>query len=183
MIVGFEQSFGHYHGLSMKMGTNLLKLRQSGQVVFYEGLKELSELLRSELEELSLVRTLYQKISGLLQEDSLLVVDQLFMLSCLGLSERSVYILCHHLVSANLQLARTQTVLRLYQPECEQLASLVRRLGDLTLSVSGLQTGVSKEVSGLLSLHTRTGQSQTLQFKITDKDVKMFAPGTSSAVL
>ena len=62
-----EQSFGHYHGVSMKMGTNLLKLRQSGQLVFYEGLKELPELLSSEPEEVSLVRTLYQKISSLLQ--------------------------------------------------------------------------------------------------------------------
>ena len=181
--MGLEQSFGHYHGVSMKMGTNLLKLRQSGQVVFYEGLKDLSELLSSEPDEVSLVRTLYQKISCLLEADSLLVVDQMFMLSCLGLSERSLYMLAHHLVSANLQLERTQTVLRLYQPDCEQLASLVRRLGDLNMSVSGLQTGVSKEVSGLLSLHTRTGSSQTLQFKITEKDVKMFAPGTSSAVL
>ena len=181
--MGLEQSFGHYHGVSMKMGTNLLKLRQSGQVVFYEGLKELTELLRSEPEELAVVRTLYQNISCLLQEDSLLLVDQIFMLSCLGLTERSIYLLCHHLVAANLQLEGSQTVLRLYQPDCEQLASLVRRLGDLTMSVSGLQTGVSKEVSGLLSLHTRRGESQTLQFKISDKDVKMFAPGSSSAVL
>ena len=181
--MGLEQSFGHYHGVSMKMGTNLLKLRQSGQVVFYEGLKELTELMRSDTEELSLVQTLYQKICCLVREDTLLVVDQVLMLSCLGLSDRSVYLLCHHLVSASLQLERTQTVLRLYQPDCEQLVSLVRRLGDLAMSVSGLQTGVSKEVSGLLSLQTRTGLSQTLQFKITDKDVKMFAPGTSSAVL
>ena len=180
--MGLEQSFGHYHGVAMKMGTNLVKLRQSGRVVFYEGLKELPELLSSEPDEVSLVKTLYEKITCLVVEDTLVVVDQIFILSCLGLSQRSLYLLCHHLVAANLKLERTQTVLRLY-PDCEQLASLVRRLADLTMSVSGLQTGVSKDVSGLLSLHTRAGTSQTLQFKITDKDVKMFAPGTSSAVL
>ena len=181
--MGLEQSFGHYHGVAMKMGTNLLKLRQSGRVVFYEGLKELPELLSSEPDEVSLVKTLYEKMRCLVVEDTLVVVDQIFILSCLGLSQRSLYLLCHHLVAANLQLERTQTVLRLYHPDCEQLASLVRRLADLTMSVSGLQTGVSKDVSGLLSLHTRASTSQTLQFKITDKDVKMFAPGTSSAVL
>ena len=148
-----EQSFGHYHGVSMKMGTNLLKLRQSGQLVFYEGLKELPELLSSEPEELSLVKSLYEKISSLVQEDTLLVVDQIFILSCLGLSQRAIYILAHHLVSANLQLARTQTVLRLYQPDCEQLASLVRRLGDLTMAVSGLQTGVSSSDNLLQDRH------------------------------
>ena len=167
----------------MKLGNNLLKLRQSGQVVFFEGLKIVAELLESHPSEDSLVKNLYEKLSGLVDEDSLVVVDQLFMLTCLGLSDRSVYLFCHYLVSEVLALERSQLVLRLYQPDCDQLVGLVRRLAELQLSVSGLETGLSRDVSGVLALHTRPGLAQTLHFKVTDKDVKMFAPGTSSAVL
>jgi len=183
LIIGLEQSFGHYHGVSLKMGNNLLKLRQSGRVVFYEGLKDLAELLESDLEEVSVVKTLYQRISGLMKEDTLVVVDQVFMLSCLGLSTRSVYLLCHYLVLASLQLERSQTVLRLYQSDCEEVVGLIRRLGQLHLSVTGLYTGQSRDVSGVLSLLAPPAPAQTFHFKIMDKDVKMFAPGTSSAVL
>merc|ERR1719495_2493482 len=155
----------------MKMGTNLLKLRQSGQVVFFEGMKILAELVESDSAEVSLVQNLYRQISGLLKEDCLLVVDQLFMLTCLGISDRSTYLLCHYLVSETLKLERSEIVVRLF-----------RRLGDLHLSVTGLETGLSRDVSGVLSIQTLQGQTQTLHFKVLDKDVKVFAPGTSSAV-
>ena len=178
-----EQSFGHYHGVSIKTGTNLLKFRQSGRVVFYEGLKDLAQMLETDSGEISVVKTLYQRISGLMEEDTLVVVDQLFMLSCLGLSDSAIYLLCHHLVSASLQQCSSQIVLRLYLTDCDQLVNMVRRLGELHLSVTGLETGLSRDVSGVLSLLPPDGQSQTLHFKIMDKDVKMFGPGTSSAVL
>ena len=167
----------------MKMGTNLLKLRQSGQVVFFEGMKLLAELMESDSAEVSLVQNLYRQISGLLEEDCLLVVDQLFMLTCLGISDRSTYLLCHYLVSDTLKLERSEVVLRVFQPESGELVSLVRRLGELHLSVTGLETGLSRDVSGVLSIQTLQGHTQTLHFKVLDKDVKVFAPGTSSAVL
>ena len=91
VIVGFEQSFGHYHGVSMKLGVNLLKLRQSGQVVFYDGLKQIPSLLEQNLEELKFVNSLYEDIAKLVTENTLIVIDQVAILSSLGLSVRSTY--------------------------------------------------------------------------------------------
>ena len=49
VIVGLEHSFGHYHSVGIKLGYNLLKLRENGQVVFYEGLKKILDLSFSSL--------------------------------------------------------------------------------------------------------------------------------------
>ena len=60
---------------------------------------------------------------------------------------------------------------------------MVTRLGSLYLGVSGLETGLSKDVSGVLEISTLDSDTKTLQFKLQDKDVRIFAPGMSKAVL
>ena len=39
-IIAFEHTLGHYHAVSLKTGENLLKRKESGEVVFFEALKE-----------------------------------------------------------------------------------------------------------------------------------------------
>ena len=68
----------------MKLGVNLLKLKQSGQVIFYEGLKQIPALLEQNLEELQFVKHLYEDIAELVTDNTLLVIDQVSILSCLG---------------------------------------------------------------------------------------------------
>ena len=63
------------------------------------------------------------------------------------------------------------------------LLPLVTRLGSLHLGVSGLETGLSKDVSRVLEISTLDSDTKTLQFKLLDKVVRIFALGTSRAVL
>ena len=92
VIVGLEHTFGHYAGLanSVKTGHNLLKLRQSGRVKFWEGLKILPSLLEDEEDEMALVKRIYSDILSMMEENTLVIMDQISMLSCLGLSDRCV---------------------------------------------------------------------------------------------
>ena len=72
-----------------------------------------------------------------------------------------------------------------------EVASLARHLrfsADVTLAVTALRTGYSREVHGQVSLtEIRPGTAEpttsVLQYKTRDSGVSFFAPGTSSAVL
>ena len=186
VIVGLEQSFGHYHGVSLKLGLNLLKLKQSGQVIFYEGLKQIPSLLEQNLEELQFVKRLYEDIAKLVTDNCLIVIDQVSILSFLGLSTRSIYILCHYLTLLVNNLVNCQVIFGLFQSndgDGGQLVHLVSRCGSLNISVHGLETGLSKDVSGVMDIVVPGQHTRSLQFKILDKDVKVFALGTCTAVL
>ena len=39
LILSFEQTIGHFHGVGMKLGYDLIKLQKKGQLIFYDGLK------------------------------------------------------------------------------------------------------------------------------------------------
>ena len=90
VIVGLEHTFGHYFGAanSVKTGNNLLKLREAGTVKFWDGLKNLPKLLEEEDDEIDLVKRIYSDIVTLVEENTLVIVDQISMLSCLGLGDR-----------------------------------------------------------------------------------------------
>ena len=38
LIIAFEQTIGHFHGVGMKLGYDLLKLQKKGQVIFHDAL-------------------------------------------------------------------------------------------------------------------------------------------------
>ena len=90
VIVGLEHTFGHYFGVanSVKTGNNLLKLRQAGTVKFWDGLKILPGLLEEEEDEMVIVKRIYSDVMTLVEENTLVIVDQISMLSCLGLGDR-----------------------------------------------------------------------------------------------
>ena len=90
VIVGLEHTFGHYFGVanSVKTGNNLLKLRQSGTLKFWDGLKILLGLLEEEEDEMVMVKRIYSDVMTLVEENTLVIVDQISMLSCLGLGGR-----------------------------------------------------------------------------------------------
>jgi len=55
-------------------------------------------------------------------------------------------------------------------------------------SVRGLETGLSREVSGVLVVEDRTASPacpapRILQYRLTEKSLTLFPPGTSRAVL
>ena len=92
-----------------------------------------------------------------------------------------------HIHFSQVNLNTCQLVLRvdMVGEETVQLVRLLQQLGELNLSVAGLVTGQSRDVTGVITMQDRKerGVNRTFQLRVEDKNVKIFAPGTSSAVL
>jgi len=185
LILGIEQSFGHYHGVAMKLGLNLLKLKQSGRVMFYEGLKKIPEFLEDTDDDLGIMKKIYDEVVKMVGDNTLVIVDQVTILSIMGFSVKSVYGLCHYLTSLINKQRSSQLILRMFEDteSTNPIVHLVSRASMLNIYVEGLSTGLSRDVSGTIHLRCQKNPDKRLQFKLLEKDVKVFAPGTSQAVL
>jgi len=185
LILGIEQSFGHYHGVAMKLGLNLVKLRQSGRVLFYEGLKKIPVLLEDSDNDLEIMKKVYDEVGKMVGDYTLVIVDQVTILSIMGFSVKSVYGLCHYLTSLIDQQTSSQLIIRMFEDAESRnpIVHLVSRVSMLNIYVEGLSTGLSRDVSGTIRLKCQNNQDKSLQFKLLEKDVKVFALGTSQNVL
>ena len=185
MIIGLENSFGHFHGVGVKLGLNLLQLRQSGRIVFYEGLKKLPQLFEESEDDEELVKSIFSEVQRDVGDNTLVIVDQVSILSSLGVRDKYVYLLCHHLALLTASKQDSQLLLRLFDSSSYKgsLVNQVAALSTLQISINSLETGQSRDVSGIMLISTHQTDPKMLQFKVLDKDVKVFAPGTSSAVL
>lgn len=195
-IIGMEQSFGHYHSVGLKLGLNLLKLKESGQIIFYEGLKKILELslndsdgsnvLSSDNGSQPTLQALYKDIIEQMKDSDVVVFDNLTILLCLGHTPQHVFAFLHNLRSILIKRG-CQFILRLSDLSSEHsslhLISLVDLRSDVIIKVEDLTTGQSRDVSGCLTVKTGDTPRRNLQFQFEERGVRIFAPGTSAAVL
>ena len=99
-VLGLEQSFGHYHSVGLKLGHNLVKLREAGTLVFHEGLRKVVEgggvLARGGGGQDSL-QGLYREVVEAAAGCQVVLVDNLAVLVLLGHSPSAVAALLHQL--------------------------------------------------------------------------------------
>ena len=171
--------------MGVKLGLNLLKLRQTGRVTFYDGLKLIPKLFEESESDIEIVKKIYDDIKAVVSEDTLIMVDQVSLLLHLGIDTKNVYALCHYLSLLPLKILNVQLVLRMFESNNadNNLVNQVHRLGVLNIKVEGLQTGLSRDVSGVITFNFKDKDDIKLQYKTFDKEVKIFAPGTCKAVL
>jgi hypothetical protein len=107
-VIAFEHTLGHYHSVSLKTGENLLKRKETGNLVFFEGLKSVStgysgkggNLLNGS-DQLDLSRTfldlreLYLRMGGA-SKNGLIVVDKMTSLLSLGIPFQQVCFYYYH---------------------------------------------------------------------------------------
>lgn len=212
-LVALHNSFGHYHNVGTKLGYNLHQLQEKGSVESIEVLKLLSGSLNSALEdgtqnfffgdEENTVRNLFylieEKIKRLLQHRKpvSLVIDDLSDLLSLGVPVKEVLSFlqyCRTLLESQPDLSLV-VLTHVAEGDEEQrlLTTELCHVADITVTVSGLKTGQSSDVSGAMKvIHRRWNQpiiadewnKQNLyHFKLLDRQVKVFAPGTASSLL
>ena len=106
LLVGLEQSFGHFHSVGLKLGFNLHKLREQKSILFYEGLKRVLELELNSSGPLSYVENsnnlnsleeLYKEVVAAASSSQIVVVDNLSILHCLGHTPAAVFAFLHNL--------------------------------------------------------------------------------------
>ncbi|XP_060756992.1 elongator complex protein 6 isoform X1 [Neoarius graeffei] len=182
-------------------------LKASAAVMLNESSSDAAQLfdyLRSPVPEL---RALFEFVRASLSQaeaDSsrppVLIVDDVSVFLSLGVSVRAVLDFTHYcqaFVCSQLQgcvvtLVRCDDCEDDDEEENESSSRLLRALSHqctLSLSVEGLQTGYCRDIHGQVKIWWRgTGenlqsQRKIYQYKVYDKSVSFFAPGTSSAVL
>jgi uncharacterized protein YaaQ len=212
-LVALHNSFGHYHNVGTKLGYNLHQLQEKGYVENIEVMKLLSGSLNSALEdgtenflfgkEENAVRNLFylieEKIKKLVQQRRpvSLVIDDLSELLSLGITVKEVLSFlqyCRSLLESQPDLSLV-VLTHVAEGDEEQhlLSAGLCHVADITVTVSGLKTGQSTDVSGAMKvIHRRWDQpviadewnKQNLyHFKLLDRQVKVFAPGTASSLM
>jgi hypothetical protein len=211
-LVALHNSFGHYHNVGTKLGYNLRQLQEKGCVESIEVLKLLNGSLNTVNErgsqqnilfdnEENTVRNLFhlieEKAKKLLQNNELvsLVIDDLSDLLYLGIPLKEVlsfFQYCRSLLDSQPGLS---LVVLAHNAEGDEEQNLLTaglsHVADMTVTICGLKTGQSSDVSGAMKvIHRRWdepvvahewNEQNLYHFKLLDRQVKVFAPGTASS--
>ena len=156
LLVGLEQSFGHFHSVGLKLGFNLHKLREQKSVLFYEGLKRAMELGLSssgplsgvgDLDSLDSLKQVHKEVVAASASCQMVVVDNISILHCLGHTPAAVFAFLHNL-RLDLQTLGIPLVVRLTQlpshPGWVKMTKLATLRAGLTIQVEALATGQSR---------------------------------------
>ena len=172
-------------------GLNLHKLREQKKLVFID---VMSTMLQDVLDD-SPAKNPDKSLEGLCQqildaasEPCFLIVDHLSILSHLGYSTRSQLVFTNKLLRHTRDKGGKLLVsYSLSTNHIDSLATYLQRTADLSFLIEDLKTGRSKDVSGNLCIATRDENGafsrKDLQYRLEERTVKVFAPGTSGAVL
>jgi len=196
-LVGLENTFGHYNGVSSKFGINMTKSREAGQINFIDGLKLVSENVNDDgvVDTLPLLNSIISQVKQCVKENTVLIIDKISLLHSLGLTNREMLALVQELQSICEQhksclVTRSRTLTGLGEDdshdEGDHISAFLSHTANLTIAVRPLASGRSSTVTGNLCFLwniPEEGQIQHFQFRVEEKDVKVFAIGTSGAVL
>lgn len=212
-LVSFNQSVSYYHSVGTRLGWNLKAQQSKQHLTFIGGLQALREVLLTKppdgpnifdfvLHPTSSVNPLQvlsdqikSAVSNWTNEPFTIVIDELDALLSLGVTVKDLvafYQLCHSLIRSPGPSSQGSLVVslglapNLADNEGSKCAALLSHWSDLVLTEKGLQTGSSKDLSGTLSIRWNVppfSPEQVYQFKSFERGIRLFAPGTCSAVL
>jgi len=198
-LVTFNQAATYYHNIGTRLGWNSQLLQNKDQFRVIEGLLGISQELNSTSdgnlfdfilnENQNPLVKLFLSVEEILRRwlDSpvTLIIDRLDCLLSLGISTNDIlqfYQQCHSLVkdtSAVQGAFVTSIELASEDKALVHFTNLLSHWCDLVLTVKGLETGVSKDLTGSVSIQWAGNQQQKayFHFKCFDRGVRMFSPG------
>lgn len=204
-LVSFNQCLAYYHSVGSRLGWNLKATHNKHELMFFGGMEALKEVVKhkdpgctfgfvqqpkSSHPLQKLVGEIENAVTSWDGQQFTIFIDEIDCLLSLGVKLKDVIMFYQHCHS----LSRSSSMGSLVvssglsadgDVEAKQCAALVSHWSDLKLTEKGLQTGRSKDLSGTLNVRWNIPpfSVQQYQFKRFDRGIKMFAPGTSSAVL
>lgn len=215
-LLSFTQTLNHFNSVGNKIGSNMTAATKQGKLLFIDGLRLLGSIANPDISYLSEgdnasfvdnagrldTKVLLKFIRNHLERLKLnsgkmpnLIIDNLSVLIDFGCSAKAVIFMMHYLRSYCLDCGENTIVLGVNNDlgeedeENTKLWNYIRHCSYLSLTVSGLGTGYSKEVHGQITARwnsttsTKKIKEKKTQFKLTDKTCILFASGMSSAVL
>ena len=197
-----SQTFPHYNVVCSKLGVNLERYREEGNLKiinlldasFESYLEESESNLTTGFKKLS-AKCFYDELLNKLASDksNLVILDDFLMLLNLGFSEKDLIIFVHYM--ANLCLTQNCVFIThlcediISEKNGHYLYENCRLYASYEVQIRGLQSGYSKDVHGDLRLLVKKKDSsirwtsKAMQYKLTDRNLNLFAFGTSAAVL
>ncbi|KAF6024111.1 ELP6 [Bugula neritina] len=205
-LVSCSQSLTQYKLIESKLGVNLERVANESQFTFVSLLTLLMEDSNTSKEKVdsyithdpvsSIVSAVKDKLSPptTSRQPCLLILDDLTALHDIGVTTSDIlHMVCELKSGCTCVSTIVTTSLRLSEStHSEEAVSLDKQLShwsELLFHVDELSTGLSKDVHGQLRIHrlnsltSGKGDAETYHYKVTDRDVKLFAVGASPAVL
>ncbi|XP_034248586.1 uncharacterized protein LOC117649718 isoform X2 [Thrips palmi] len=198
LLLSCHHSSAHYRNQTLKLGLNLTSLSQKGLFEELDLMKVISESLSAKKLSAELVDeqgTIAVKNLFLSVRNKLMKMRENFKSVCLiignindivtsGVSLEHVFIFINYLQGLLSEISNMSLVISSHVTDEDEnerlLGTFIKNSSDLTVLVSGLQTGLSKDVSGCLSVLGQSVPSGTYHYRLMDRQVKMFSPGSSS---
>lgn len=194
VLVTLHHGETHYRSLCKKLGFDLEEARQKKRALVLDPFhmsvgkdKPFSNIDMSDREHLEGLFFAVEEAVNSLSGRKALIIDDLSGLVCLGASVgRSVSFVqqCRALQKRDKHLSLI--ICNHVSKDCEDLKTLsnwIFHVADFRIGVSGLKTGFSANVTGSLDVidHLKDrnfAEQRVLHFKLTDRQIKVFAPGT-----
>ena len=210
VFVGLEQSLGHYSAVALKNGINLHKFRDTGQLVFIEGLKNYADAYLGDAgdgfdfvarpRDREVLKQLYKRVEQEVNKagpgcaSTTVIVDKLSVLLSLGVPANDVVIFARYLQSMVQKRQKGCEVVLLPRRDPDDVdealnsvSAYLTRSSDLVVRCWPLCSGKSSSVTGNLcfewSAGGACGETGRFQFRVDEKTVRVFALGASRDVL
>ena len=169
VFLSVSQSFSHFMNVGNKLGVNLKKERDDGNIVFIEGLRKIGNDIFAERGEnivnfeetgLQSLRKLFIEVSSAVNsfpngENILMLTDDLSVLSSLGISRNGVKLFLHYLKQLLYSRAEGVCFMTLIHhdryesdEELEEICTLANHMSDIIIKVEDLASGFSHAVHG-----------------------------------
>ena len=210
VFIGLEQSLGHYSAVALKNGINLHKFRDTGQLVFIEGLKNYADAYLGDAgdgfdfiakpRDRQVLKQLYKRVEQEVNRlntaasacaSTTVIVDKLSVLLSLGVPSNDVVIFARYLQSMVQKSQGCEVVLLTRRDPDDvdealnSVSAYLARSSDLVVRCWPLCSGKSSSVTGNLCFEWSDGACETgrFQFRLEEKTVRVFALGASRDVL
>lgn len=185
VLVCVHHRFKHYVGAGERLGFNLEAARKRGTLVVIDPMSDASQITAPDDMLLQLWNRIVEEARALQtageRKSVTIILDDATALIDLGVPEDSVLWFCRRLcqLAAEWEAPALGVVVKLsacnlYQP----LASNLVGLADTDIQCIRLRSGHFREVDGRLTVkRSDMMTAKSMLYKVTDRNVKIFAPG------
>lgn len=192
-----HQPFEHYHNAGLRFGYNLGTYKESNRITTIEPLEDISRNFYSSKylsqENDQVYKHFKSSITSSLQKFDkktskiILIIDDISFLTDFGATEIDLLKFIKYLQDLKAAFNELSVILKLNTSEAfEMFSNYMRDEADHTIVIEKMKSGNFREVDGKLSIFKANDEVQLLRpgdmvktvlYKVTDKAVKIFAPG------
>lgn len=196
IIANLAQSYSHFTHLLLKCGINLRVFRDQERVAIVDVVAEAGCLINQAESEtfLSLIsdgesseclKPLFESLKKAAEKISLskpngfvIFIDEINVLTALGVSLKAIQLFVQHLFCTELANVPVTFLFGSFTDECDvenaKVVTYLKKLADVNVQVEGLKTGYSKDTHGKVIIFTLSLSSLSLIIPVVHQISKVY---------